>query len=65
MLPGGLGSKFSPDGQELVSGGIEGLLRFYQLEPEALINLANDRLTRTWTEQECQKYLHLDTCSAD
>jgi WD40 repeat protein/serine/threonine protein kinase/two-component SAPR family response regulator len=62
LLPGGAGTAFSPDGKELVSGGLNGLVRSYLLDVGALISLAHERLTRGWTEQECQQFLHLEAC---
>jgi hypothetical protein len=62
LLPGGAGTAFSPDGRELVSGGLNGLVRSYLLDVEALISLAHERLTRGWTEQECQQFLHMEAC---
>ena len=29
---------------------------------DELMELAKTRVTRTLTEEECQEYLHLDTC---
>jgi WD40 repeat protein len=62
LLPGGAGTAFSPDGRELVSGGLNGLVRSYLLDVGALISLARERLTRGWTEQECQQFLHMEAC---
>src|SRR5215207_775709 len=52
---------FSPDGTLLFTGGDDGV-RVYTLQIEDLVALARARLTRTWTEEECQKYLHVDEC---
>jgi WD40 repeat protein len=64
LLPGGPGLAFSPDGRELVSGGLDGLAHFYLMDTEAVIALARSRLTRGWTERECQQYLHVTACPA-
>ena len=52
---------FSPDGSRLVTGSI-GLIQVYALDTQDLIFLANERLTRWFTPEECQKYLHLEQC---
>jgi WD40 repeat protein/class 3 adenylate cyclase len=56
------GLAFSPDGSRLVSGSWDGTARVYAAELEDLIALAQSRLTRTWTPDECQRFLHVDEC---
>jgi hypothetical protein len=34
----------------------------YELNLEDLIAIAQSRLTRGLTEEECQKYLHMEQC---
>jgi WD40 repeat protein len=53
---------FSPDGRLLVTSGWDGTLRFYVLPIEELIALAETRVTRSLTPEECQQFLHLDEC---
>jgi WD40 repeat protein len=53
---------FSPDGSRLVSGGMDGTIRVYALRLEELVALARQRLTRSLTDDECRRYLHLDAC---
>jgi WD40 repeat protein len=55
---------FSPDGVHLASASYDGTIREYVLPIEALIELAESRLTRTWTREECRQYLRLETCPA-
>ena len=38
------------------------VVHIYELDIENLIAIAVSRLTRTWTPEECQKYLHTETC---
>lgn len=38
--------------------------RVYVLPVEQLISLARARLTRTWTADECRRFLHLAQCPA-
>jgi hypothetical protein len=53
---------FSPNGDYLLydDGGV---LRRYQLHPDALIALAKARLTRGLTSDECHQYLAASQCS--
>lgn len=61
---GGGGSvSFSPDGKRLAVGGKSGISIFY-LQIQDVIALAKSRVTRTLTQEECQQYLHVDTCPA-
>ncbi len=53
---------FSPDGTRIVSVGRDHVVHIYELKIEDLIALAKSRLTRELTTEECQKYLHVDTC---
>ena len=50
---------FSPDGTRLAAGGSNGI-RVYLLHIDELIALAQTRVTRELTSEECQKYLHRD-----
>jgi WD40 repeat protein len=53
---------FSPDGTRLATSGNDGTVRMYVLPIRELIDLARSRLTRGWTEGECQQYLHAESC---
>ena len=57
------GVEFSPDGTWLISSGTDGVIRGYTLDVELLKEIAKAKLTRSLTETECQKYLHVDQCS--
>ena len=59
------GASFSPDGSQLATAGADGTIRIYTLEIEDLIALAKSRLTRTLTDAECQKYLHMGSCPSE
>jgi WD40 repeat protein len=52
----------SPDGKRLYAAAADGTIRVYLLDIEELIALAYTRLTRWFTPEECQTYLHTDTC---
>jgi WD40 repeat protein len=53
---------FSPDGSRVGSLGFDGTFRVWELDLDRLIALAERELTRTFTEEECRQYLHLDRC---
>ncbi len=54
---------FSPDGEILVAAsGQDNVIRSYILNLERLIALAQTRVTRSLTDEECGRYLHLDFC---
>ena len=52
----------SPDGRYLATAGFDGTTRVYVVHPEGLLTLARSRLTRSFTLEECQKYLHTEQC---
>ena len=56
------GLAFSPDGSRLASSSVDGTTRVYAVDVEELIALAQSRLTRWWTPEECQQYLHEASC---
>jgi len=56
------GVAFSPDGTRLMSSSDDSTARIYVLPMEELITLAQSRVTRSLTLEECLKYLHLEKC---
>jgi WD40 repeat protein len=61
--PDGLTSvEFSPDGSQLAVASRDGTARIYRLKIEDLMVFAKQRVTRSLTNEECQQYLHVDTC---
>ena len=52
---------FSPDGRRLAVRSDQAL-RLYVLGIEDLTALVRGRLTRSWTVEECQRFLHMDQC---
>jgi WD40 repeat protein/DNA-binding SARP family transcriptional activator/serine/threonine protein kinase len=54
--------RFSPDGSRLASIGRDGAVRVWALDLDDLIAIAQDKVTRELTEEECRQYLHLDAC---
>ena len=60
---------FSPDGKFLLasvaySNNEKYDTRIFLLNPDDLVTLAKTRLTRSLIMEECQKYLHVNTCPA-
>ena len=53
---------FSPDGTRLVTSGADGTARLYVLPIEELVALAQSRVTRSLTREECRRFLHVDQC---
>ena len=56
------GVSFSPDGNHLATAGADGTIRTYELQLDALVDIAYSRITRLLTDDECRKYLHLNSC---
>ncbi len=50
------------DGGHLIALGADDTVRVYTLDIDELIQIAKDRVTRSFTEDECRAYLHLETC---
>jgi len=56
---------FSPDGTRIASVGRDHVVHIYELNIQDLVAIARSRLTRTWTLEECQKYLHVNVCPSE
>ncbi len=67
-LPGDLGGvtgvAFSilDGGSNLVVASADGVVRVFLLNTDELLPLARSRVTRSLTDAECQRYLHVDQC---
>jgi WD40 repeat protein len=55
---------FSPNGKHLAVATGDGTVRVYVLSLEELMILAQQRVTRSLTNEECRRYLHLAECPA-
>lgn len=53
---------FSPDGRQLAAAGRNPVARVYVLPIADLVAIAQARVTRSLTKEECQKFLHVDEC---
>jgi WD40 repeat protein/DNA-binding SARP family transcriptional activator len=59
------GVAFSPDGTRLAASSNDGTVRIFVLPLDDLIAIAKSRVTRTLTNDECQKYLHVEESPLD
>jgi WD40 repeat protein len=60
-----MGLSFSPDGKRLASvNDAPGEVRIWAVDTDELIELAQSRLTRTFTAAECEIY-DIEPCPAD
>jgi WD40 repeat protein len=53
---------FSPDGRYLATAGVDQAVHFFVLDRDELIELAQSRVTRSLTTEECRQYLHVIGC---
>ena len=63
FAPGSSGwMKFTPDGNTLLYMDATGTLRRFFMDPDRLVDLAQQRLTRDLTAEECSTYLGSSEC---
>jgi WD40 repeat protein len=53
---------FTAGGANLLTVGFDDIARIFALDLDQLMALAEARITRSLTDEECQQYLHLDAC---
>ena len=56
------GVAFGPDGRFLATSCSDGTVRIYVIPVDDLVELAQQRVTRSLTEAECRQYLHVENC---
>lgn len=56
------GVDYSPDGRYLAAATLNGAVSVYMLEADELVEHARQRVTRAFTETECQRYLNRSGC---
>jgi len=56
--------EFTPDSKHLVIGDSVNI-QVVALTIDELVQIAHSRLTRSLTTEECQKYLHMETCPSN
>jgi WD40 repeat protein/DNA-binding SARP family transcriptional activator len=55
-------TRLSPDARHLATLGGDGTLRLFVLDTAELVSLARTRTSRTLTDEECRRYLHVEQC---
>lgn len=71
MLPGSsngvYGVVFRPgeDNPQILVSSKDGITRVFLLQVEELLDLAHSRITRSLTDEECRRYLHVEQCSSE
>jgi|GEM_PF-467750 len=58
------GVAFSPDGKRMFTAGADSTVRAYLFDFQQLVALAQKRVTRQFTAEECQEFLN-EACPAD
>ncbi len=53
---------WSPDGHRLATASRDGTSRVYIVDLDDLVALARSKVTRGLSAEECQKFLHQDSC---
>jgi WD40 repeat protein len=61
---GALRAAFSPDGSRLAVASQNTTTGIYLLRFDDVVDLAQRRVTRTLTADECQQFLHVDSCQS-
>jgi WD40 repeat protein len=56
---------FSPDGRMVAISGNDGYVHIMAADLDELLRLARFRLTRQFTTDECQQYLHVEVCPGE
>jgi WD40 repeat protein len=51
---------WTADGKRLLSAQDDGIIQVYAMDIDLLMSLARTRVTRSFTPEECRKYLHKD-----
>ena len=55
---------FSPDGR-MVAAQMLGLVSVWALDIDLLLDVAKRNVSRTLTDDECRRYLHVETCPVE
>ena len=53
---------FNPDGTRLATASVDGRVRVWALDTDSLVEIAEQRVTRTLTDAECLRYLDESRC---
>jgi DNA-binding SARP family transcriptional activator/WD40 repeat protein len=55
---------WSADGGYLATSSADGTIRVYAMDPDLLLDIARERVTRQLSDEECIRYLDADRCEA-
>jgi DNA-binding SARP family transcriptional activator/WD40 repeat protein len=56
--------QFTPDGTQLAYEDVGGVVRFTPIDTYEVVERARATVTRTLSDDECRRYLHLDSCAS-
>jgi hypothetical protein len=56
--------QFTPDGTQMAYEDVGGVVRFTPVDTHEVVERAREAVTRSLSDDECRRYLHLDSCAS-